>query len=187
MKSRSYTVLAIAAVAAAALLMANSRAQTGSQSHKLEGVWTASMPGTPFHWTYVLTPADPSGQKALLKGEFVVPIPPGLVSPDLGDQEYLTDFFGEAVMAGPDTARATILWYGMKSGLPVPQIVNIGVSVSEIKFVGAGKTETTHHMKFYRPNATGIVTDADSPFVIAPVFTSSDQRQPMLPVGAAGK
>ena len=188
MKRQNCVLLAGIAAVAAVLLIASSSAQSGPQSYKLEGAWTASMPGMPFHWTYIATPTDPSGRKAVIKGQFVVPIPSQFLVPELANQEYSTEFYGEGEMIGADTARVTVMWYGMKSGVPIPEIVNIGVSVSEAKFIGPNKMEVKHRMAFYPPNATGIVTADDTPFLVYPeVVTSIDTRMSLLPISALAK
>jgi hypothetical protein len=176
-------LLAGFAAAAAMLLMTGSSTQSGPQANKLEGIWTASVPGTPFHWTYTFSPTDPSGRKALLHGEFIVPLP----SPVPG-VDYLSSLFGQGEMTGADTGTVTGMWYGMKNGAQGPEIVYIGISVSEGKFLGPDKLQVQHHMAFYSPTPTGQVTPEDKPFLVYPtVVTSIDQRMSSIPLSALGK
>ena len=189
MKTKQYAALAIIAMAAGAFLALNPPAQSAAgKSYKLEGAWTASVPGTPVHWSYVIAPTDPSGKTAVVKGEFVVPIPTAFMFPELADQEYVTEFYGEAEMVGNDTVKFTIMWYGMKSDVPFPQIVNIGVDVGEARFVAQDKLEFTSRMAWYLPNETGIVTADDTPFLVYPdVVRSIDTRMSIIPASALAR
>ncbi len=184
LNKKNIIVLTLAA-AAAVLIMASSTAQSEARANKLEGVWTASIPGTPFHWTYTFAPTDPSGRKAVLHGEFIVPIPG---SSGLPGVEYLSSLFGEGRMTGPDTGIVSGMWYGMKTGAQGPEIVYIGISVAEGRFLGPNKLEVKHHMAFYAPTPSGQVTSEDKPFAVSPqVITSIDQRMSIIPVSAVSQ
>ena len=180
LNKKNIVVLTLAAVAAV-LLLASSSAQSGAQASKLEGVWTASVPGTPFHWTYTFAPTDPSGRKAVLHGEFVVPVPAAAWGAPTS--EYLSSFFGEGAMTGPDSVTVTVMWYGMRTGADGrPEIIYIGISVSEGKFLGPNKVEVQHRLAYYAPTPTGQVTPEDEPLGVSPIVTSIDQRMSAIPV-----
>jgi len=179
MKYLNYLLPIGSATVVAALLLAGTSVQSGPQCHKLEGTWTATAdnpmdPTHPFLWTYTLSPTDPSGREAVIRGEFIVPIPCWLFVPEIGPggayaQESFTSFYGEAAMTGPNSATVTVYWYGMKNDPATgPKIVNIGVGVSQLKFRAHNKLEATHYMAFYPPNATGIITKDDAPFAVFP-------------------
>ena len=189
MFTKKHLILVTAGVVlATGAILTQTAASNQPPSNKLEGVWTASMPGTPFHWSYILAPIDPSSRRALIKGQFIVPIPADAVFPQLANEEYLSESWGEVEMTGADTSRGSAMWYGMKAGVSGPEIVNIGVTIFEGKFVAPGKLEMKHRMAFYSPNATGIVTEADTPFLVYPeVVTSVDTRMPILPASVLQK
>jgi hypothetical protein len=183
---RSYGMLLVAlAAATTVLLMTGSAAKNGAQANKLEGVWCASIPSTPemplpFRWTYTFIPTDPSGKTAALQGDFIVPLPPPLGLP-VADR--LSTMFGQGTMTGPDTAKVTGMWYGMKDGTQGPEILYIGISVSEVKFVSPKETFVMHKMAFYNPTPTGRVTPEDKPFLVYPdAVPSLDLRMQQIPL-----
>ena len=59
------------------------------------------------------------------------------------------------VKTGPDTASFYSVWYGLKDLPPESpissEIVFIGVSTGELKFVGPDKVHATHNFAFYYP------------------------------------
>ncbi len=191
MLSKKGLVAATFGTIAAALLIITQTAGTAdnSQAYKLEGTWTATCANPfdsahPFRWTYTVSPVDASGKEAVVRGEWIVPIPSWLFVPEIapGGQyagDYFTSFYGEARMTGPDSAVMTAYSYGMKNDPALgPQIVYITAWVSELKFCAQNKLEATHYMAFYPPNATGIVTHNDQPFAVFPFNggTSVDMR-----------
>ena len=188
MKPKQYAALAIIAVAAGAFLALNPSAQSAAsnrqqKSYKLEGAWIAKVPGMPMQWAYTVSP-EPSGRRASLVGSIHVPIPPQVINPALfPDWEYNTDMVGEVVMTGPDTVEFTVVWYGMKKGVPFDQVVVIGVNSGQGRFTGPGKMEGTHNLAMYAPSADG---DGDglpdqglAPAVCLPA-TTIDTRVPFL-------
>jgi hypothetical protein len=89
-------------------------------------------------------------------------------------------------MTGPDTARFTTVWYGMKKlppGAPVTaMIAYIGVNKGETRFVGPGAAITSHHIAHYLPGADadgdGLPDEGQVP-VVGPIsLTTEDTRVP---------
>jgi len=145
------------AVVGAALLVITQTAGTTAdkQENKLEGAWIYTIPGTPVLATMHMSP-DASGRRAAISGQLVVPIPATQAFPD---QEFTSDFVGEAVMTGPDTSELTIIGYGTKKVVPTlqspfdRQIVLIWVDSGTMKFTASGKIEGVQHLAYYRPEA----------------------------------
>jgi hypothetical protein len=160
------------------------------RSFKLEGAWVARVPSIPpLLWTYIMSP-DPSGLRATLSGSIVVKVPARQwFAPLFDDQEYASPMVGEMVMTGHNTAKFTSIWYGLKRVDPPnpfeEQVVNIGVSSGESRFIGPGKAEVTHHMAFYYPAADadgdGLPDPGQAPFFCLPTTISLDTRVGLMP------
>jgi len=148
--------LGVASLVVTMLLFPRITASDPAQgSLKLEGAWIAKVtsldgvaPGTslPFQWSYVLAPSV-SGRVASLHGSVNVPFPP------LIPYDVLTPVVGELIQTGPDTTAFTSIWYGVRKGFPVDEIVLIGTSRGEARFIAPGRLEATHHFAVYLPNA----------------------------------
>ena len=162
------------------------------QSFKLEGAWVARVPSfPPLLWTYILVP-DPSGRRASISGSIQVAVPVReMFPPLLADQEYISPLVGEMVMTGHDTMKFTAIWYGLKKLVPSnqnpfeEQVVNIGVTSGEGKFIGPGKLTGAHHMAFYYPEADadgdGLPDPGQVPFFCLPKTISVDTRVGLMP------
>ncbi len=144
-------VAAAAVFVLAALIFASGR---GEGSVKLEGAWVARVvsyqgnPGQyPYQWSYVLAP-DPSGRSAALRGSIDVGFPQNPLLPF----DFHSPFIGEITQTGPETANFNTYWYEIRNG-PINEIVAIGRSWGETRFVEPGKAESTHHFEFYLPSA----------------------------------
>jgi hypothetical protein len=149
-------VLAVAALAVTVLLVPRITASDPAQgSPKLEGAWIARVtsidgvaPGTPlpFQWSYVLAPSA-SGRVASLHGSVNVPFPPII------PYDAITPIIGELIQTGPDTMAFTTIWYGVRKGSPVDEIVLIGTARGEARFIAPGKLEARHHFAIFLPSA----------------------------------
>jgi hypothetical protein len=154
-------------------------------AYKLEGAWIAKVVDpAPLQWTYTLSP-DPDGRSAAMYGSINVGLKPVVLNPALfPDFEYSTDFVGELVMTGPNAMKFTAVWYGMKKGFPLDQIVLIGVNSGTGKFIGPGRTQVTHHLAFYAPSADadgdGLPDPGKAPSFCLPATISLDTRVPFL-------
>jgi hypothetical protein len=179
------------ASAAVALLIITQGAGAGpnAQANKLEGAWIAKAAVGPVQGSYVLTPSDPSGQRATLSGMIQVGIPVQVIFPDLfPETEISGDFVGEAVMTGPNTGNYTIVGYGRKKlDPPTPfqeQVVEIWVDSGQITFTGPGKMQVTHHVAYYHPEADadgdGLPDPGQTPVVCLPAATL-DTRVGLMP------
>ncbi len=191
MLSKKNVVLVTLATAAAALLVATQGAWSGpnGQANKLEGAWIAKSTTSPVTGSYVLSPSDPSGQRATLSGLIQVRIPIEVLFPGLfGDNEIGGDFVGEAVMTGPNTGSYSIVGYGRKTlNPPTPfkeQIVLIWVDSGRIDFTGPGKMQVTHRVAYYHPNADadgdGLPDPGQAPLICLPA-TTLDTRVGVMP------
>ena len=182
MLSKKNIALTILAAVGGVLLILSQTAWTEKQgaSAKLEGAWVARLPGTPFQWNYVLTPAEPSGRRATLWGTFTIPIPGALVGlPAQYQTPDLSVFSGEVVMTERNEANGKVVWWGLKDTVVgIKQVVYIGVSSSTITFTAPGKAQVTHLMKFYDPTADadgdGLPDSGQQPAFSAPPVTSTD-------------
>jgi hypothetical protein len=138
------------------------------------------MPGTPFQWNYVVTPTEPSGQRATLWGTFTIPIPGDLYGlPAKYQPEELSIFSGESVMTGRKEIAGTAIWWGLKNtDSGIKQVVHIGVDSFAATLTAPGQYLATHHMKFYDPSADadgdGLPDPGQQPVFSAPPVTSID-------------
>ena len=182
MLSKKNIALTILAAAGGTLLILSQSAWSDEHgsSAKLEGAWVAKMPGTPFQWNYVMTPTEPSGQRATLWGTFTIPIP-GFVYglPAQYQPEELSVISGEVVMTGRNEAKGTVIWWGLKNTVSgIKQVVHIGVNSFTLSFTAPGKAQVTHHMKFYDPSADadgdGLPDPGQKPVFPVPPTTSID-------------
>jgi hypothetical protein len=149
----------LALVAALALSLSMSAiAGDGSNNYKLGGAWVAKVIESPLpgQWSYVVV-ADPSGKQASGHGSVDVGFRTEAV---LGGTYFepadsTSPILVNVVKTGPDTASFYSVWYGLKDlppESPVPnEIVFIGVSSGELKFVGPDKVHATHNFKLYYP------------------------------------
>ena len=174
-------VLMSVTVLGAALLVLTQTAgsKNNQQANKLEGAWVSKVPGTAMQWTTVYTP-DASGRRATITGALQVRIPFEVMFPTLPppvDGSY--DFVGEAVMTGPDTAKATMVGYAVKKVTPSAQypfgeqVLWTWVGSGDIKFTASGKTESTGTMGIYLPEADadgdGLPDPGQNPIICFPV------------------
>jgi hypothetical protein len=180
---RKVVVAVLAAVAAGGLAVTPASAGGNAASaYKLEGAWIAKAAGfpLPLQWTYVLSP-DASGRSAALHGSIDVGVGGAA---GLG-AEYASPLIGQLVMTGPDTAKFTTVWYGMRrlTGAPVTAtIVYIGVNKGEAKFVGQGEAISSHNIAHYLPGSDadgdGLPDEGQVP-VVGPIpVTTADTRVP---------
>jgi hypothetical protein len=182
MLSKKNIALTILAAAGGTLLILSQSAWSDQHgtSAKLEGAWVARLPGTPFQWNYVMTPAQPSGQRATAWGAFTIPIPGALVGlPAQYQTMDLSVFSGELVMTERNEAKGKVVWWGLKdTGTGIKQVVYIGVDSFTATFTAPGKTLVTHLMKFYDPSADadgdGLPDPGQQPVFSAPPVTSTD-------------
>jgi hypothetical protein len=182
MLSKKNIILTILAAVVGTLLILSQTAWSDQQGTpaKLEGAWVAKLPGTPFQWNYVMTPKEPSGQRATLWGTFTIPIPGALIGlPPQYQTLDLSFFFGELVMTGRNEAKGTAIWWGLKDTVPgIKQVVYIGVCSFNVSFTAPGKAQVTSLMKFYDPAADadgdGLPDPGQQPVFSAPPVTSTD-------------
>jgi hypothetical protein len=191
MLSKKKLIAVTFATAATALLVITQAAWTGpnSEANKLEGAWIAKAVTGPVQASYVITPSDPSGQRATLSGLIQVRIPIEVLLPGVfGESEISGDFVGEAVMTGPSTASYTVVGYGRKRlNPPTPfkeKVVLIWVDSGQIQFTESGKLQVTHCVAYYHPNADadgdGLPDPGQTPVVCLPA-TTLDTRVGLIP------
>jgi len=154
--SRSLFAVAVAAAASLLLITPASAGPPTSRACKLGGVWVAKVVELPSQWSYIVA-ADPSGRHAAAHGTVDV----GLYVPGINElSDSQSPFLLDIVMTGPDTATFNSVWYGLKTivGAAVTEeVVYIGVDWGDLKCVAPGKSEITHNIEFYLPDA-----DADN-------------------------
>ncbi len=190
LNKKNMMAVAVATASAALLIVTQSAwSDPNGQANKLEGAWIAKSTNTPLQGSYVLTPSDPSGQRATISGLIQVRIPVPVLFPGLfGDSKISGDFVGEAVMTGPDTGNYTIIGYGRKQlDPPTPfqeQVVLIWVDSGRLDFIGHGKMQVTHRVAYYHPDADadgdGLPDPGQTPVVCLPA-TTLDTRVGLIP------
>ncbi len=190
LNKKNMMAVAVATASAALLIVTQSAwSDPNGQANKLEGAWIAKSTNTPLQGSYVLTPSDPSGQRATISGLIQVRIPAPVLFPGLfGDSKISGDFVGEAMMTGPDTGNYTIIGYGRKPlDPPTPfqeQVVLIWVDSGRIDFTGPGKMQVTHRVAYYLPTADadgdGLPDPGQPPVVCLPA-TTLDTRVGLIP------
>jgi hypothetical protein len=190
LSKKNIALTILAAVGGTLLILSQTAsAEKGGTSAKLEGAWVAKLPGTPFQWNYVLTPAEPSGQRATLWGTFTIPIPGALVGlPAQYQTMDLSVFSGEMVMTGRNEAKGTAIWWGLKdTAQGIKQVVYIGVCSFTVSFTSPGKAQVTSLMKFYDPSADtdgdGLPDPGQQPAFSAPPVTSTDTCNSLSALG----
>ena len=159
----------------------------GDSNYKLGGAWVAKVVGFPGQWSYVVS-ADPSGMSASGHGSVDIGFSTEAV---LGGSYFeptdsASPILVNVVKTGRDTASFYSIWYGLKdlgSSSPVShEIVFIGVSTGELKFVGPGEMHATHNFALYYPSqdadGDGFPDEGETtPFVFQ--LTTVDTRLPM--------
>jgi hypothetical protein len=152
----SKSFIAVAAAVAASLLLVTpvSAGPPASKACKLGGVWVAKVVEAPAQWSYIVA-ADASGRRASAHGTVDV----GLYVPGINElADSQSPFLIDIVATGPDTAQFNSVWYGLKEtvgGVTTAEVVYIGVDWGELKCVAPGKSELTHNIEFYLPDADG--------------------------------
>lgn len=145
---------------------------------KLEGAWVAKVPGTPMQWSYVVAP-NASGRRASIHGTIEVGLSVAdlLGMPELATNR-LSQFVGTVAMTGPNTARFTSVWYGVRTtpGPFTSQIVYIGMNTGELEMFAPGKSKVTNNLAFYLPtddeDGDGYPDAGKAPlFVLPPTFS----------------
>jgi hypothetical protein len=154
----SRTLFAVAVAAAASLLLITpaNAGPPASKACKLGGAWVGKVVELPSQWSYIVA-ADPSGRHASGHGTVDV----GLDVPGINElSDSQSPFLLDIVMTGPDTGTFNSVWYGLRAvvGTGVTdEVVYIGVDWGELKCIAPGRTEITHNLEFYLPDA-----DADN-------------------------
>ncbi len=189
LKRRSMIILALVALTlSASPILASGQ---GGAAFKLEGAWISRVtamdgvpPGTalPFQWSVVFVPS-PDGRRATIHGSVEVGFPKPL------DFDIISPLLGQMVQTSPSTAAFNSVWYLIKKGSPVDQIVAIGTATGETRSVGRGRSQTAFHFAFYLASADadgdGLPDDSDGDGVIdaAPIaafnVTTMDTRLPL--------
>jgi hypothetical protein len=126
---------------------------------KLEGAWVAKVVDSPLpgQWSYAVI-ADPSGKRASGHGSVDIGFSTEAVLgyPYFEPSDSSSPILVNVVKTGPDTASFYSIWYGLKDlGPSSPsshEIVFIGVSTGELKFVGPNKMHATHNFALYYPS-----------------------------------
>jgi hypothetical protein len=163
----------------------------GGEAFKLEGAWISrvtAMDGVPtgtalpFQWSFVMAPS-PDGRRATIHGSVEVGFP------ELLDFNIISPLVGQIVETSPSTASFNSVWYLVKKGSLVDQIVAIGTATGETREVGRGRSQTVHHFAFYLAsadaNGDGLPDDDDGDGVVdaAPIaafnVTTMDTRLPL--------
>lgn len=188
MKIKRNTALAGFGLALGAVLVLTQPGWAGPKCFKLEGAWIGKVPTLPVTWSYSVSP-DPAGQTASMSGSVQVPIQPFLLTPDHSDPfpgvEYISPMVGNVRMTGQGTLEGTIVWYGMKKGVPFNQVVYIGLNNAQARFLDSGHMIMTNNLAFYAPSTDadedGLPDPGTAPTVYSPPTVSLETRVPIVP------
>jgi hypothetical protein len=147
---KSIVLLTLATTTAGLLILTQTAASNATpQPIKLEGAWVSRVPQFGNQWTTMFAPTDPSGRSAVIWGALQVSIPSQSFCTGVPPSDSNSDFTGEAVMTGPDTAAFTMVGYSLNQG----QIVMTWVTTGEIKFASPVQANTTFVISYYKPEA----------------------------------
>jgi hypothetical protein len=140
-------------------LSISAMAGNGADNYKLGGAWVAKVVDSPLpgQWSYVVV-ADPSGKNASGHGsvEIGFSTEAAFGYPYFEPEDTTSPLLVQVVKTGPDTASFYSIWYGLKELGPTSpvshELVFIGISTGELKFVGPDKVHATHDFAFYYPS-----------------------------------
>jgi hypothetical protein len=202
MQGRKHIITALGC--AAAMLIATTTAwANGNQCHepyKLGGAWVGTWVGkdstgadTRISWSHIHAPMDPARRTAAIKIQWHES------TADLVGLNQALDFtssegVGEMAMVDRDTARYTIIWYGVANE-PLRQIRAIYVLNGRWTFKGPNLAQSEETLKIYLTNDGAAmlgVPDADADHDLlpdataVPIFACSftgttHRRVPILP------
>lgn len=158
----------------AAVLVLTQTAGSNQRANKLGGAWIQSVPETPLLFNGVFVPTDASGRRAALYGSLLVRIPAELYSADLAPTDHGSDYVGEAVMTGPDTAKFTMMGHAIQKVAPSPeypffeQVPWLWVANGEIKINGPDKMDCTMSLSVYPLGEDGLPDTSQAPMFSMP-------------------
>jgi len=149
MKNKKYAVPVLFAVVAGAVLVFNSRVQSGQGGNgafKLGGGWVFSAPSAVYNALQI--PLDSAGRTAAIRIHAMTydPGTAGLLAAYGADT--LSESTGEAEMISRDTGKWVLVGYGQAQGNP-PQILAIVVAAGTLKFTGPDSLEILYTLKVY--------------------------------------
>ncbi len=177
LKSRLWCGCMLAAVLTAAGL---SLAWMGPVHYRFGGGWIgASATGG---WNCLQVPLDSAGQTEAIRVSLTSysPETAGLLA--FSGANSLTDMTGEGAMTGPDTAKWTLVGYGVAAGNP-PVIRQIWVAAGTLKYTGRDSWNNNYTLTVYPAEADGDgdnLPDAGAtPLVTIPGITGTAKRVPL--------
>ena len=160
---KNIVITSFATLGAALLVLTQTAGSSPSQpANKLEGSWIIAVPGTPLVWNGVFAPSDPSGRKAAVYGSLLVRIPADLMDPDVHYTDSSSDYVGEVVMTGPDTAKLIIVGHAIQKVTPSleypfwEKIAFAWEGTGELKFNAPDKIDCTFTLTDYPVGADGL-------------------------------
>ncbi len=127
------------------------------------------MPETPLLFNGVFVPTDASGRRAAVYGSLLVRIPAELVpGSGVAPVDQGSDYVGEAVMTGPDTAKLTMMGHGIQKVTPsldypfFEKVRWVWVGNGELKINGPDNMDCTMTLSVY-PLGKGGLPDTSNP------------------------
>ncbi len=177
LKSRVSRGCIVAAVLAAAGL---SLAWMGPVQYRLGGGWIgASATGG---WNCLQVPLDAAGKTEAIRVTLISysEQTAGLLA--FSGANSLSDMTGEGAMTGPDTAKWTLVGYGLAAGNP-PVIRQIWVAAGTLKFTGPDTWNNSYTLTVYPNEADadgdGYPDAGATPLVTIPGITGTAKRVPL--------
>jgi len=177
LKSRFARGCMLAAVLAAAGF---SLAWMGPVHYRLGGGWIgASGVGS---WNALQIPLDSAGQTEALRVSLIAYTDQtaGLLA--FSGANSLSDMTGEGAMTGHDTAKWTLVGYGLAAGNP-PVIRQIWVAAGTLKFTGPDSWNNNYTLTVYPAEADadgdGFPDHGATPLVTIPGITGTAKRVPL--------
>jgi hypothetical protein len=163
LSNKSIVLTSVTALGAALLVLTQTAgSREDQQSYKLDGSWIITVPGTPLVWNGVFAPSDPSGRKAAVYGSVLVRIPADLVDPKVPYTDSSSDYVGEVVMTGHDTAKLILVGHGIQKVAPSltypfwERVAFAWVAKGELKFKAPGEIDCTFTLTDYPVGEDGL-------------------------------
>ena len=177
LKSRVICGCMMAAVLAAAGL---SVAWMGPVHYRLGGGWIgASATGG---WNCLQVPLDSAGKTEAIRVTLIsyTDQTAGLLA--FSGANSLSDMVGEGAMISPDTAKWTLVGYGLAAGNP-PVIRQIWVAAGTLQYTGPDSWNNLYTLTVYPAeadvNGDGFPDDGATPLVTIPGITGTAKRVPL--------
>ena len=178
---RKRTVLATAGLLVAVLAVAGvSLAWTGHHHYRLGGGWIGSGSGS--SWNCLTIPLDPAGQKSTVRVNIISYVTNFAEVLAYSGADTVADYVGEGEMISGDTAKFTMVSYGLKQGNP-PEIRQIWVDTGTWKYTGLDSADLNFNLALYPAaadaNGDGFPDPGATPFMTITNLTASAKRVPL--------